>query len=55
MNTPGAGKCIVFDVKGDIRAIAMTTTELTTNGVLAALREKVPSGANADPWSSFGP
>ena len=42
VNTPGVDKCIVFDVKGDIRAIAMTDTELTTGGVLAALRSELP-------------
>ncbi len=41
-NKPGAGKCIVFDVQGEIRAITMMNTELTTDGVLAALRSNLP-------------
>jgi para-nitrobenzyl esterase len=41
-NTPGAKKCIRFDVKGDLPDIAMTNLELTTRGVLAALRAQLP-------------
>jgi para-nitrobenzyl esterase len=42
VNTPGAPKCLVLDVKGDITDIAMTSAELTEAGVLAALRAELP-------------
>ena len=38
VNDRGAPKCIVFDVRGDEPAIAMTSDELTDEGVMDALR-----------------
>ena len=38
LNKPGAKKCIIFDVNGGFSWILMTSSELTSSGVLAALR-----------------
>jgi para-nitrobenzyl esterase len=41
VNTAGAPKCLVLDVKGDVPDISMTSAELTEDGVLAALRAEL--------------
>jgi para-nitrobenzyl esterase len=41
LNKPGAKKCIIFDAKGELAMISMTSDELTGAGVLAALRAEL--------------
>jgi hypothetical protein len=41
-NTPGAEKLLTFDVQGNEPAIAMTSTELTDDGVFESLNADVP-------------
>ena len=38
VNTPGAPKCLIFDVQGDSPSIVMSTIELTEEGVMAAAK-----------------
>jgi para-nitrobenzyl esterase len=42
-NDPGAPRCIVFDVRGDVPAIVMTDRELTDDGVIATLKAELPA------------